>query len=349
MLGTIFYYYPNIKEELKNTPKFEEFNHFFDLWGEHVFLIDRTETFPMPFKVKVLNPIPKFRPFHESYDEVCEKHTKKLIQFLKEKNKHLYIAYSGGIDSTLLVVLFLKYSDSGFKNNITLLITDESIKENPRFYKEHIFGKLKVEHVSNIDSFFNENSYFLSGELNDQILGMGSVMKNLDFKEYIGEYSRDVILKYLAGRNEDEKLNNYYMSMFEQLKDKCPVEIKTNFDFFWWLNFTWKWQFGSLRYLLYFSKENQDKILCGGIENYFSAFFNTEDFQLWSLNNMDKKIKDTPESFKYVSKEIIYEYTKDKDFFDYKLKVGSVTKIQKFPGSYNLVDEEFKGHFKLNL
>jgi PP-loop superfamily ATP-utilizing enzyme len=49
--------------------------------------------------------------------------------------------YSGGIDSTLVIISLLKNASEEERNNITILLSENSIGENPNFYKDHILGK----------------------------------------------------------------------------------------------------------------------------------------------------------------------------------------------------------------
>jgi len=66
--------------------------------------------------------------------------------------------------------------------------------------------------------------------------------------------------------------------------------------------------------------------------------FDTEEFQLWSMNNPDSKIKDTMTSYKWPAKDYIFDYTKDSNYRDTKLKVGSLR-----IGSIKCaIDENFK-------
>ena len=53
-------------------------------------------------------------------------------------------------------------------------------------------------------------------------------------------------------------------------------------------------------------------------------FFQTDDFQRWSIANPDLKIRDSLESYKWPAKEFIYKFTKDADYRDHKIKVGSL-------------------------
>ena len=59
-------------------------------------------------------------------------------------------------------------------------------------------------------------------------------------------------------------------------------------------------------------------------ENLFH-FFSTHDFERWGMTTpSDMKCGNTKESYKMIAKNYIYEYTKDSDYRDHKLKIGSL-------------------------
>ena len=69
-----------------------------------------------------------------------------------------------------------------------------------------------------------------------------------------------------------------------------------------------------MRMLAYTSERTVANITADYITTNYFHFYGTEDFQLWSMNNMDKKIKDTWNTYKWVCKDIIYDYTRDADY-----------------------------------
>ena len=66
--------------------------------------------------------------------------------------------------------------------------------------------------------------------------------------------------------------------------------------------------------------------------------------QLWCMNNPDKLIKDTWESYKYIAKDIINDYHKDEEYRKTKLKIGSLIKIIKMAPSTKAITSGFKFH-----
>jgi hypothetical protein len=54
------------------------------------------------------------------------------------------------------------------------------------------------------------------------------------------------------------------------------------------------------------------------------AFFDTPNFQKWSVNNHDKKIGTTWKSYKGELKQFVFNFNKDKVWFTHKTKVQSL-------------------------
>ena len=52
-------------------------------------------------------------------------------------------------------------------------------------------------------------------------------------------------------------------------------------------------------------------------------FFDTPEFQMWSMNNHDKKIFENIDSYKQIAKELIVNYTNQTKYMN-KIKVGSL-------------------------
>ena len=59
---------------------------------------------------------------------------------------------------------------------------------------------------------------------------------------------------------------------------------------------------------------------------------------------MDKKIKDTWETYKWPAKEAIYKYTKDEFYRKNKQKRGSLASVFGQQRSYNFIDSSFRLH-----
>lgn len=100
---------------------------------------------------------------------------------------------------------------------------------------------------------------------------------------YKKEYHSKTLEKYYADktvafRNIEEYLYG--------LIDRCPFKIENKFDFYWWLSFTLRWY--SLKYRF--------TGLTGNISNSV-PFFDTLDFQSWSIINHQIKSRNTFSNF----------------------------------------------------
>jgi hypothetical protein len=325
---------------------------FFLLYNAGAVPIDRTNTIQTPIRVKSVFPVPTMRLMTKTFEEICNE---RAVYILNQSDKHscdIYVMWSGGIDSTLALISLLKNAKKNHIGRIVAVMSDASIQENPNFFRDHIQGKLRMQTRTVIPFLIGNKSLLVSGEHNDQLFGSDMMAKLIsrygaDFIH--APYSRESLSAYyksaIGGRAAD-----HYLDLFERLVHSAPIHIQSNFEFTWWVNFSLKWQTVYMRMLTFASSRNPDIITDGEyVREYYFPFYNTEDFQLWSLNNLDKRIKDTWKSYKWVCKDIIYEYTKDADYRDNKLKKGSLSSFFRVNDSYKFLDSDFKLHRELDL
>lgn len=262
-------------------------------------ILDRTNTIDFGFKYKTLTPIPEFINFTESFEQVCDARAVELINLAESRNCNINLMWSGGIDSTTALVALLR---TGKLNRLNIVLSKASIGEYPKFYKDVIQKELPLNHlvVENPKLALNSKDINLTGEIGDQIFGSAAIFKAFKKKKVFDSYQSYISPEFL------DRLS-------EQIK-KCPIELNTTFDFLWWFNFSMKYQ--NVQFRIYPSVQ----LPFGTITH----FFDTKEFQLWSFNNPDKKIKDTIESYKYIAKDYIYSYHQDDNYKDNKLKVGSL-------------------------
>jgi len=100
---------------------------------------------------------------------------------------------------------------------------------------------------------------------------------------YKKEYPSKTLEKYYA----DEKVA--FRNIEEYLYgliDRCPFKIENKFDFYWWLSFSLRWY--SLKYRF--------TGLTGTVTNTI-PFFDTLDFQSWSIVNHQTKTRNTFSNF----------------------------------------------------
>jgi hypothetical protein len=94
------------------------------------------------------------------------------------------------------------------------------------------------------------------------------------------------------------------------------------FDMWWWLTYSLKYQHDVSRL---FYNSNTD-VIPEYIRCKVHNFYETYDFHQWSFHNHHLKMKDkfVWASYKEPLKEIILQYTRDREYYSTKLKVASV-------------------------
>ena len=326
-----------------HLPDVEMFSHFFRLYGGWVLPIDRTGTIKTPVRTKSLYPLTAYRPFAKSYEDICNDRAKEMLAHADTLNKDMCVFYSGGIDSTCMLVSLLKQATAGQKKRIVVLLSQESIMENPRFFDEHIRGNLRVESSTMFPYILGTGDFVLSGENNDQVMGsdkVGRLILTYGPGAIHQPYKRETFFEFFGKSfGGEDRVTNFYLDLFEKLKNACPVPLTTNFEYLWWINFSLKWQAVVMYTLMFVAKRNVSGIGPNYLETHFKSFYNTEEFQLWSMNNLDKRIKDTWPSYKWVSKDVIYGFTKDAEYRDKKTKKGSRAFITRQQTAFNFLDE----------
>ncbi len=352
MSAPLLYYNPNVATRHDNfhLPGIERFSKFFKLFNPNVVFLDRTRTIRIPIRTESIFPMPAFQKMCTSFEDLCDRRARELLNRARELASPIHVMWSGGIDSTLLLISFLKSASAEEKANIVVLLTEESISENPNFYRDHIRGKLRVDSSSMFTYLLGTKHFVVGGEHNDQLFGsdmVGKLIVQFGPKSIHAPYSRDTFFSFFNPSIGDSATTNFYLDMFERLQSTAPIPVLSNFDFLWWINFSLKWQSVFMRMLTYTAKRNTQNVTREYIKSRYVHFYGTEDFQLWSMNNMDKKIKDAWNTYKWPCKDIIYDYTKDADYRDNKVKRGSLYFLLLQRSSFNFIDADMNFHHEL--
>ncbi len=347
MSRRLVYYNPQAAtaEENRELPGIRRFADFFRIFNASVMFLDRSGTIKSPIRTTSLFPIPSIRPFKKKYEEICQERARELLARADSLGVRIYTMWSGGIDSTLLLISLLKEATDAQKKNITVLMSEESIAEYPGFYRDHIRGKLAIDSSAMFPRLIGGKDLLIGGEHNDQIFGsdlVGALIQKYGPAIIHAPYKRENFFEFFSGRIGDPVAANFYLDMFDRVRAAAPIEIRTHFEYLWWLNFSLKWQSVYMRMLSFTSKRSTEKVTKEYLKDHYVHFYGTEDFQLWSMLNLDKKIKDTWQTYKWTAKDVIYEYTRDADYRDNKLKRGSLSFLVLQQESYDFIDEDFR-------
>jgi len=307
---------------------------YYQLFSNNISVVDRTNTFTTPLKIEVMDhmKMPDFIKFDKTFDKIMDERAIEVMEKAKSSNKKLAVMYSGGIDSTgILCALLKNCSEQDIRKNVVVLLSDHSIQENQNFYDDYIIKKFECVSSFRFPYYLGNDDYLMiSGENADQLFGSQVTVKFTAYRPYNFlftplEQAKDEIVEWMCGRLQDgyKKYASSYYDMFKKLCDAAPIKIDTLYKFLWWINFTNKWQSVYVRILPYSKNRSNIKI-----EENYTTFYWPKEFQLWSLNNTDKLVKDSEDSVKYITKDYILDFNGDKSYYK-KPKIGSLTNLAK--------------------
>jgi hypothetical protein len=284
---------------------------------------DQLNPFKSIIMTETIDELKNFPKDNNSFEELV--HNRAIEIQEKTKGSNVYLMYSGGIDSTTAIVSIMNTWNEENLERLYILMSYRSIEEFPDMWKT-INKKFKGRIINSLtNTNFIDKGYIITGEHGDQVFGSdviipivdyyGNAGINLPWKNNINSFYK-VFFNKSFSKNVDMFVDKYAMTL-----QHCPFEIKTCFDFVWWFNFTNKWQLVKYRLLNQRRFINPEKSIKKVIH-----FFDTPYIQKWSLENHDKKIKDTLITYKYTAKEFIVKYTGFEEYLN-KPKIGSLQHV----------------------
>lgn len=242
-----------------------------------------------------------------NWEDCCHQRAKELLNL---KKNHYIFSWSGGIDSTTMMVAILNTWPDSMKEKLIIYLSHSSIYENPDFFYKYLSKlKLKTSMVDISQKLINKNSLLVTGEMGDQLFGSDIVAPAVAaFGDNIlkSPYA-DGVPRIIDSWTRREGTGKDIFEHFHPIVSESPIPIKTSFDFFWWFNFSQKWQHVKYRFV-----EQSSWNLNAIYEREILHFFDTPEFQNWSIHNHDKKIGATWLSYKIAAKEYIAKHTKNK-------------------------------------
>ncbi|MDP6344371.1 MAG: hypothetical protein QF578_17200 [Alphaproteobacteria bacterium] len=282
--------------------------------------IDRSHTLAPPgLRMEVADPIPDAAGFTAHFDDVCLARAEQIL----DEDREIAVFWSGGIDSTTALSALLMQAAPADRARLHVFLRPRSIGEYPEFFAAHVRDlphTVITGHGANAFQAGPSRTFssdvgpvlgqqaseklVVTGEHGDQVFGSIKLAEN---PEWIGQ-------------PPDRYLNDPAFDGFrddiERLNAACPVPIGDIDTMLWWWNFAVKWQEISYRSLA----DLRDPSSFRNIRH----FFQTDDFQKWSIANPDLKIRDSLASYKWPAKDFIYAFAGDADYRDHKVKVGSL-------------------------
>jgi hypothetical protein len=315
-------YYSNIpflykdSKILETIPGGINFSKISKFFHPNVGIVDRTETYKIPFVHKKI-PIPKFNPsFNLTYEDCAMEKMKELDEIYNNSGKKFRLLYSGGIDSTAILASFVEYFGLEKTSKILeIACSKESIEENPWAWDRIIRkSKFKLYPSHNHTNMWDDDFVFLMGEGNDQLFNHSLFSHYKNGNNLYNPVTVEEVVEFL---NKIKPSNdaNYTANILINISKKSPIPVENMSMFFWWTMFNLSWSAVGYRVL---SQSRRTKFNQDFFTTSFKQFFQTDLFQQWSL----KYHYDNPENFANIS--------------DYKLECKKLSiKILKIPEYYS--------------
>jgi len=263
--------------------------------------------------------IPHFLNIDENYckipTSICKKTFKEVAEerakYLISLGKPINISWSGGIDSTF--VLFCLYNYAEDKDQITVYGTYNSVIESGYMFDRYIKGRIK--HKIKVNSSYKNNymdsGIYVTGALSNQLFQPG--IKYSYTRDTILDIKDTGFIKNNAFNNIDDVISDTVLDFIKPALNKFAKPIQTLQELRWYINFNFCWYNNSTHHKIAVNNPN------------IISFFDTDEFQSWSIYNKDEpsKIGDFSDE-RWQIRDLIQEYTGDKLYSKRKMKNTSV-------------------------
>ena len=263
------------------------------------------EEFPVSTSVKTLA-------------DIMDGRAEELLARSGAEGRRLSLFVSGGVDSTAMTVAFLKAADGNFEN-LAVVYTKYSEQENPEFFEllKRMPGLTlkKVQPSRGLDDAQEEamrDGYAVTGWCADQLFGsqINQDMPDMYFRDWRGFISTSEAVE-----------------QFEEAFAHYGMPIQNFGEFAWFTNFSCKYDF--VKYT--------DVMIYGRVTGRMIPFYDTADFNSWSVSNFDRLHRypqHEPEHYKRELKEYIYAFDGNRNYLEGKGKNPSWRMCDASDGEY---------------
>lgn len=286
-------------------------------WG----LVDRTQTFKMPLNFQIRLPIKKISSVIQTYSDACNTRAKEIINLAELNDLKIYILWSGGVDSTAVLTSLLLNSSEDQQKRFVILLTQSSIKENLNYFNNFILGKLKYETAITYRTLLKSGHIIVNGECQDQLYMLFGDRLYTDDEIQVQATPDTFTKTFLEKPTFEKKLVEDYMYLAYQSAKSVGVELKEIWEYIWWILFCFVLQANDVRNFMFVDDPFDPELISQNIITFYSS----SKFDQWAMQRVQNH-KDLPpinKFYKKESKEYIFAFDKNKEYFDKKEKVNS--------------------------
>jgi hypothetical protein len=290
--------------------------------------VDRLETpWTMAPTVCPIPTLPGNSAIYEKFDWAIESIAEEFCRHVQTKNLRPYVCWSGGIDSTAILVSLLKVAPADILDQLVVLHSYQSVQENSYFYHTVILPRLKTQDIDQfaITSENYDKIVIVDGEAGNQVFGATSINKLI--------YShRFDLLDQPWRQQEDLKCllmgaTDFNIELVVESIGLAPVPVETGCDFLWWYNFNFKFDDVLVRKMVSYAKHlnpTQTKVFWNqGLYRFYSH----DTMQIWSMTTQNQRRESSKIMPKYIPKKYIFDFDHNDFWYASKGEQGSSSDV----------------------
>jgi hypothetical protein len=253
------------------------------------------------------------------------------------------LLWSGGIDSTYIFALMLETGIAqrlASEGRLCIALNNDSIRENPNMYND-IIKKNFSNCIVQADKVLNNPQAYpviITGEMADNLVGSLTMKSCVDYYNdfsVVHEPWKQRGIKWFT-RNRTSEETEELLTVINSMLEASPIEIISSHDLFWYLNFNLKWQAVNFR----IASHAKDNLVGNHLINNLVHFFNTENYQIWSLIKGHYFTGNSWSDYKGVMKQKIYDVTDDEEYFKYKTKYPSLPGLLRYKDTFDFIYQD---------
>jgi hypothetical protein len=351
-MSNLLFYTPLDFKSLSHLPDVKLWLSMFNVFNDNVAYIDRTNVTINPIRCGTSTHIqlPTLdSTFNKSFKECAVQSAEQIYKKHLEHNVPIRLYWSGGIDSTAALLAFVELLGvNTAKKAVEIVMTSRSILENPYTWEKLLRKEtFTIHNALHFKDQWCGDSIIVNGECGDQVQG-GEGYRNLinifGPDAITTKWNLDNITKFVGTRSKlNPKDTEKLVSIFVNQVNQAPIELSTMGDFSWWLNFSSKWS------STYYRTATKSPVPLSAefFDNYFFPFYNSADFQLWSMYTRHEQHKGNWASYKWAAKDFICECIGSQEY-QQKHRHGSLVSVLSHTVRASAMDDQFRLYNTIN-
>jgi hypothetical protein len=253
----------------------------------------------------------------DKFFDAIDQTTDELFKIAEDRV--IYIAYSGGVDSTLVLCAIQqhpKYKDKLEQGQIKIALNSFSIEEYPRFFYNTILPEIPFEFIDYEKIMLDKNAFLVTGDMGDYITTSSDVISLTNDSRLDLNKSWTELIPYLKFINGSD----LFLEMLDEIRTKSIFEISSINQLVWWYSQCFAYQDELVRPYVWSSLENIDTMPTDQkvYRFFYSDIINTFSYEYMSTNPTINSYEQGKQWFK----EYIVNHTRDDSYYS-KTKIFS--------------------------